>query len=191
MVKKYNIIYADPPWKFETWSKKGLKRCAESHYKTMKFKDLEKLPINEISKDNSVCFMWVTFPKLEEGIKLLKSWGFEYKTCAFTWIKKNKKEDSLFWGMGRYTRSNSEICLLGTKGKILPRLKHNIHSVVISKIREHSRKPDEVRNRITDLFGDLPRIELFAREKIKGWDVWGNEVKSDVILNFKLKDKLT
>ena len=114
-------------------------------------------------------------PKLNECFDLISSWGFEYKTCAFTWIKTNKKSDSLFWGMGRWTRANPEVCLLAAKGTP-KRLSASVHSVVMSPIREHSRKPDEVRDRIVELVGDLPRIELFARQRVDGWDAWGNEV---------------
>ena len=104
-----------------------------------------------------------------------------YKTIGFTWVKKNKKSDSLFWGMGYYTRANTELCLLATKGKPLRRVSRSVHQVVESPVREHSRKPDEVRGRIIRLFGNLPRIELFARQKTEGWDVWGNEVQSDLL----------
>jgi N6-adenosine-specific RNA methylase IME4 len=114
-------------------------------------------------------------PCLPEGIDLIKKWGFEYKTVAFVWTKKNKKADSLFWGMGYWTRANSELCLLATKGNI-KRIAKNVHQVVQTPIREHSQKPDEVRDRIVQLMGDLPRIELFARQKTDGWDVWGNEI---------------
>ena len=98
----------------------------------------------------------------------------EYKTSAFTWVKKNRKSDSLFMGMGRWTRANAEICLLATKGKP-KRISASVHSVIISKIQEHSKKPNEARERIVDLCGDLPRIELFARQYADGWDCWGNE----------------
>ena len=109
------------------------------------------------------------------GNPVANAWNFEYKTCGFSWVKKNKKADSLFWGLGYYTRSNNEICLLATKGKP-KRISSGVHQVVIDKIREHSRKPDCVRNRIVELCGDLPRIELFARQKADGWDSWGNEL---------------
>lgn len=182
--KKYKIIYADPAWKFENYSDKWHKnrkesRWVENVYSCMTFEDMCKLPVKNISYKDSICLMWVTFPKLKEGIALLEIWGFEYKTNVFTWIKKNKKSDSLFWGMGYYTRANAEICILGTKGKVLPRLSHKVHSVIISKIREHSRKPEEARNKIVELFGDLPRIELFARTRTEGWDAWGNEVPKE------------
>lgn len=181
-MKKYQIIYADPPWSYKVWSAKGGGRTAQSHYDCMEKEDIQNLPVQNISAENSCLFLWVTFPCLEEGMELIKKWGFQYKTCAFSWIKLNKKNDTPFTGMGYYTRANNEICLLATKGKPLKRICKGVKQVVLSKIREHSRKPDEVRERIVQLFGDLPRIELFAREKTPGWDVWGNEVESDIKL---------
>lgn len=175
--KKYNIIYADPPWQYHVWSKKtGNKRSAESHYPTMQKKDIQDLPIQNICDKDTVLFLWVTAPCLLEGIELITKWGFKYKTIGFTWIKQNKKANSLFWGMGYYTRANTELCLLATKGKPLKRLSRSVHQVIMSHIEEHSKKPAETRERIVKLFGDIPRIELFARQKIEGWDYWGNEV---------------
>ena len=181
-MKEYQILYADPPWTYRVWSGNGNKRSACKHYPIMTKEELQKLPIQKISAKNSVLLIWVTAPCLEEGLELIKKWGFVYKTIGFTWIKKNRKSDSLFWGMGFYTRANAELCLLATKGKPLKRASRGVHQVVESHIREHSRKPDEVRSRITELFGDLPRIELFTRQKIQGWDAWGNEVQSDLTL---------
>lgn len=183
-MKKYQIIYADPPWSFKVWSKEtGLGRSAEIHYKTMNKEDIQNLPIQKITDKSAVLFIWVTAPCLLEGIELIKKWGFEYKTIGFTWVKKNKKSDSWFWGMGYYTRANAELCLLATKGKILKRISKSIHQIVDDRIMEHSKKPNIVRERIVELFGDIPRIELFAREKTEGWDVWGNEVEGDIDLN--------
>lgn len=162
---------------------------AERHYDTMSIDDIKNLNVNEISDDDSILFMWATFPKIQEALDTIKAWGFEYKTCAFTWIKENKKSSTLFWGMGRWTRSNAEICLLATKGKP-KRINMGIHSVVVEKISKHSKKPSKIRNLIVDLIGDLPRIELFAREKKDGWDCWGNEIKSDInIDNNGLNDR--
>lgn len=174
--KKYAIIYADPPWQFLTYSDKGKGRSAEQHYPCMTKADIESLPVNRIADYNCALFLWVTYPCLPQGIELMQKWGFIYKTCAFSWIKQNKNNDDLFVGMGYYTRANNEICLLGTKGKPLKRQNKNVRQVVISHIGQHSEKPDEVRTRIVDLFGDIPRIELFAREHADGWDCWGNEV---------------
>ena len=145
-------------------------------YEVMTINDIKKLPIDNIADKDCVLFIWVTYPLLKEGLDTIKQWNFHYKTCGFSWIKKNKKTDSLFWGLGYWTRANNEICLLATKGKP-KRISRSVHQVVIDKIREHSRKPDCVRDRIVELCGDLPRIELFAREKTEGWDVWGNEVQ--------------
>ena len=169
--KKYNIIYADPAWKYWSSGKKNQSR----HYKCMTIDEICSLPVSQISNDNCILFLWVTYPILEKSFQVLESWGFKYSTCGFSWIKKNKKADSLFWGLGSWTRSNNEICLLATKGKP-KRISKAVHQVVLDKIREHSRKPDCVRDRIVELCGDLPRIELFARQKADGWDAWGNEV---------------
>lgn len=178
--KKYQIIYADPPWSYKVWSNKGKGRSAESHYKTMEAQDIRDLPVEKIADKNSVLLMWVIYPCLEEGLELIKAWGFKYKTCAFSWIKLNKRNSTPFTGMGYYTRANNEICLLATKGKPLARHSRAVKQVVMSAIEQHSKKPDEVRNRIVDLFGDLPRIELFARRSADGWDSFGNEVDGEI-----------
>ncbi|MBR1654531.1 MAG: adenine methyltransferase [Clostridia bacterium] len=183
--KKYNIIYADPPWQYKVWSKKGNGRSAESHYKTLGIKDIVNMKdfIQDISADDCVLFIWITYPCLKEAIQVIEEWGFTYKTCGFAWIKRNKKANSWFWGMGYWTRANSELCLIATKGKI-KRISRKVHQIIDTPIEEHSKKPAIVRDRIVELMGDLPKIELFAREKADGWDVWGNEVNSDV--NFQI-----
>lgn len=137
------------------------------------------LPVNQIADDDCILFIWVTMPKLNEVFDLIRSWGFEYKTVAFTWVKRNKKAPSWFWGMGRWTRANAEICLLATKGSP-KRISAAVSSVVDTPIERHSKKPDCVRDKILQLVGDLSRIELFAREKTQGWDVWGGEIESDI-----------
>jgi len=183
-MKKYQIIYADPPWSFKTYSDKGMGRAPK--YKVMTKNDIQKLPIGSIADDNCVLFLWVTFPCLEEGLELIKAWGFTYKTCAFTWVKRNKIAPSWFWGLGYWTRANSELCLLATKGNP-KRVDKGVHQVVDTPIEKHSKKPDCVRDRILRLMGDLPRIELFARQKVEGWDSWGNEVESDINLDHLTK----
>ena len=179
--KKYQIIYADPPWRFRAFSPKGNKRSAERHYRTMSVDAIRALPVGDLAADDCILFLWVTMPCLLDGISVLNAWGFDYKTAAFVWVKKNRRSDSLFWGMGYWTRSNAEICLLATKGKPR-RLSAAVHQVIVSPVEEHSRKPAEARDRIIQLAGDVPRIELFARQKAPGWDVWGNEVESDITL---------
>ena len=176
---KYNIVYADPPW---SYSDKSLhKGGAARYYSTMGLDSICSLPVESIVDDNCALFLWVTFPHLNNAFKVINSWGFKYKTIAFNWVKKNKKSDSLFWGMGHYTRSNSEICLLGLRGK-LKRVNSDVHSVLIDKVTQHSKKPFEIKKRIVRLFGDIPRIELFARDLTDGWDAWGNEVDSNILL---------
>lgn len=179
--KKYGVIYADPPWNYRVYSKKETGGSAESHYPTMKLEDIKALPVADLADKDCALFLWVTLPCLLEGLEVLKAWGFTYKTTAFVWIKQNRKADTLFLGMGFWTRSNAEICLLGTKGRP-KRMDATIRQVVVSHVEEHSKKPQEVRDRIIRLLGDVPRIELFARRKTEGFDVWGNEVESDIIL---------
>lgn len=172
--KKYDVIYADPPWE-DKESGSG-NRVVSSKYPVMSVLELLELPVDGISKDNCLLFCWVTFPRLIEGIQVIKGWGFEYRGLAFNWVKRNKKSDSWFWGMGRYTRQNPEVCLIGRKGKFDP-VNRDVHSVIDLPVERHSKKPDEVRNRIERICGeDTDKIELFARQKVDGWDCWGNEV---------------
>jgi len=174
---KYKIIYADPAWQYDD---KCLHRGgAERHYRTMSVDQIKALPINEIADNDCILFVWATFPKIQEALDVIKAWGFTYKTVAFTWVKKNKKADSFFWGMGRWTRSNAEVCLLAVKGNP-KRLDMGVHSVIFTPIESHSKKPAETRERIIRLVGDLPRVELFARQTTQGWHAWGNEVHSDI-----------
>lgn len=174
--KRYNIIYADPPWKYKAWNGKGKgKKTAENHYDCMELKEIKELPIKNISEQDAICFMWVTFPCIYEGIEVLKSWGFTYKTVAFVWVKRNKKNKKWFMGLGHWTRANAEICLLGTKGKPTRKSK-SVHQIIDEPIRAHSQKPDITREKIIELCGDLPKIELFARTTEENWDAWGNEI---------------
>jgi len=172
--KKYQIIYADPPWSYRDKALAG-NRGAGCKYQTQDIKWIENLPVKNIADNNCALFLWVTMPMLNECWEVIRRWGFEYKTVAFTWVKRNKKSPSWFWGMGRWTRANAELCLLATKGRP-KRINAGVHSVIDTSVEEHSKKPQEVRNRIIQLMGDLPRIELFARDKPEGWDVWGDEV---------------
>jgi site-specific DNA-methyltransferase (adenine-specific) len=176
-MKKYNIIYADPPWEYsDVSSYRIMHGGVNRHYKTMSTYDICSLPIKDLAADDCILFIWVTFPALREVFKVIEAWGFEYKTIGFTWIKMNKKNGKPFFGIGYYTRSNAELCLIATKGKPSKVSKSKkVSSVIISNRRQHSRKPDQARERIIKLCGDVPRIELFARERFSGWDVWGNE----------------
>ena len=169
--KLYNIIYADPPWTYEDKASAG-ERGAIYKYHLLTIEEIKLLPINLISAPNCSLFLWVTMPQLPVAFEVISAWGFSYKTVAFTWIKKNPKSGTNFWGMGNWTRANPELCLLATRGSP-KRISANVHSVVESPIREHSQKPWEVRDAIVELMGDLPRIELFARSHTDNWDYWG------------------
>jgi N6-adenosine-specific RNA methylase IME4 len=176
--KKYKIIYADPPWHYKQGSSMGSKfqGACDKYYNTMSIEELCKLPVNKLADKNCMLFLWVTFPQLVEGLKLIKAWGFEYKTIGFNWIKQNSN-GTPFFGIGYYTKSNGEVCLLAIKGKPHKWVKDNtISQVIFTKKDKHSKKPPIVRNKIIQLLGDLPRIELFARERIEGWDSWGNQL---------------
>ena len=170
------------------------------HYPTMSIEEIKALPISSISEDNAVLFIWVTFPKLIEGLETIKAWGFTYKTLGFSWHKLNK-DQSLFFGVGSYTKSNCEVCLLATKGKVglykginnpkekLEVQSNSISSSINSMRERHSKKPHEIRKRIEGLFGDVSRVELFAREKNNGWDCWGNEIDKDLQLEETCQSK--
>ena len=179
--KKYKVLYVDPPWKYRAYTKKEGGRSAESHYPTMDLEEIKKLPIAELADKDCALFLWVTLPCLREGLELLDAWKFQYKTIAFVWVKMNKKADSLFWGMGYWTRSNTEFCILATRGKP-KRVSAGVHQVIMTRVEEHSKKPQEARVRIVELMGDVPRLEMFARHKSEGWDVWGNEVECDIVM---------
>ena len=178
---EYSIIYADPPWAYRQCGTTPKSRGnAAKHYGTMATEDICKLPVREMC-GGAVCFMWATFPNIGEALRVMEAWGFEYKTAAFVWVKKNRKNGSNFWGMGSYTRANAEVCLLG----ITPGFKagehvksHRVHQIIEAPFEGHSRKPPEAREKIVELLGDVPRIELFARDRAEGWDSWGNELEA-------------
>lgn len=173
-MQKYNVILSDPPWTYDDKAHAG-KRGVQYKYNVMPLDEIKALPMQDISAKDCALFLWCTAPKLREGLEVVSAWGFKYKTVAFTWVKRNKKAPSWFWGMGRWTRSNVEFCLLGTRGKP-KRISASVHSVVDTPIEGHSKKPDIVRDKIVQLFGDLPRIELFARVKAPGWSALGFEL---------------
>ena len=173
--KKYNVIYADPPWTFKTYYDKGKDRSPENHYNVMSLKDICNLPISKIANDDSVLLlMWVVDPLLDKAFEVINAWGFKYKTVGFTWAKTNKKSMGFFTGLGYWTRGNPEMCLLATKGKP-KRISKSVPQLVVEQRREHSRKPDIMYNHIENLL-EGPYIELFARTQRSGWDSWGNEV---------------
>ena len=192
-MKKYNVIYADPPWSFYNDSScspdcttvKGVRRPP---YNVLSSADIMALPVKDIADDNCVLLIWSTDYHLEKCMKVIEAWGFTYKSIGFVWSKRNKDGSPVCF-TGAYTmKSGCELCLLATKGKDVRKklLKsHNVRAYVESPRQEHSKKPNEIRVRIEQLFGDVPKIELFARMKNAGWDSWGNEVSNDIELNNK------
>ena len=147
----------------------------------MKLSDICALPVADIAAGDCALFLWATYPNLQEAFEVIKAWGFTYKTVAFTWVKRNKQSPGWFAGLGHWTRANAEICLLAAKGRP-KRISKSVRQIIDAPIERHSKKPDEARSRIVELMGDLPRVELFAREKADGWDVFGNEVDSTITL---------
>ncbi len=185
-MKKYQIIYADPPWSFSSreLQKYGGKRFTsmDKHYQTQHKDWIKELSVKDITDKDCALFLWTTDAHIKEAIETLEAWGFKYVTVAFVWSKTTKNGKKA-WTLGAWTLKNCELCLLATKGKMLKyKFSNNVRQLVEAERTKHSRKPQEVRERIEALFGTLPRIELFAREKTEGWDVWGNEVESDINL---------
>lgn len=180
----YSIIYADPPWRMEPWSRKtGLQRAPDAHYETASVTDLGKLPVGDWAAKDAMLCMWVVDLMYPEAMELGKSWGFTYKTVLFRWIKTSNDQLRMFdptpkpgFGQGRHTRAGAcEECWIFGKGKGLKVQRHDIRREFFASKRAHSQKPDEVPGWITDLYGDQPRLEMFARTHRLGWDVWGNE----------------
>lgn len=174
--RQFEIIYADPAWNYRDKAKSG-NRGASQKYACMDLSDLMQLPVKRIAADNCVLFMWHVAPMPEAALKVIEAWGFKLKTMkGFTWHKTTKTGKS-FMGMGNWTRANTEDCLIAVRGKP-KRVSASVRQFVEAPIREHSRKPDEVRDRIVEMMGDLERIELFARQRHEGWQCWGNELDS-------------
>jgi site-specific DNA-methyltransferase (adenine-specific) len=167
---------------------KWARRNGRSPYDVMNDQDIFNLPVASIAARDCVLFLWATYPKLETALQTVAAWGFKYKTVAFTWVKLNPSGVGFHFGLGYWTRGNSEIVLLATRGHP-KRVDNCVPNLVIAERRDHSRKPDEVRQRIVRLVGDLPRIELFARARVPGWDVWGNEVACDVEMS-EIEDRV-
>lgn len=171
--KKYNVIYADPPWSYRD---KGCRGNAADQYPTMSIKDICSMPVQELSAENCVLFLWATYPMIKEALEVIDAWGFKYKTIGFQWVKLNRSGNGYFLGLGHWTRGNTEPCLIATKGKPR-RLSNGVSQLIFAPLRDHSRKPDIIRDKIQELMGyECSYIELFARKTTSGWDAWGNEV---------------
>lgn len=186
-MKKYQIIYADPPWHFN--QVKGIyqdggrpDRFTSDIYNCMSLEDIKNLKVGGISDTDCALFMWTTDAHLPEALEVIQSWGFKYKSVAFIWVKRTSGWN-LCANIGAWTMKNAELCLIGTKGGMSKYKKRkNVYQLTEAVRMGHSEKPQEIRDKILDLFGNLPRIELFARTKVDGWDAWGNEVESDIEL---------
>ncbi len=181
-MKKYQVIYADPPWSFSNKNTGGsMISGASAKYPTMTLDDICKLPVGELADENCVLFMWWVASQPEEAIKVAKAWGFTIKTMSgFNWVKQTNS-GKLDFGMGFWTRAGSELCMIAVKGNP-KRVNAGVRSVVLDVNSKHSKKPNSIRKSIETLMGDVNRVELFARDYYDGWDVWGNEVESDVFL---------
>jgi N6-adenosine-specific RNA methylase IME4 len=173
----FNIIYADPPWTYRHGGNGGARR----HYPLMPIEEICALPVPKLAAPDCALFLWATFPLLPEAFQAIEAWGFTYKTVAFLWVKRNKVSPGYFFGMGNWTRANAEVCLLATKGSP-KRINAAVHQIIDAPIERHRKKPDITRDKIIQLFGELPRVELFARQAPPGWDIWGNEVNSTITL---------
>jgi N6-adenosine-specific RNA methylase IME4 len=183
----YQLIYADPPWHFRVRSEKGEGRSAKKHYPVMGLDDIAALPISKIAAKNSVLLMWAIDPMLDVAFNVIKAWEFTFKTVGFYWIKNNIKSAGFFTGLGYYTRANPEQCLLATRGTGLQRKDRSIRRLIVAPRGRHSEKPVEAYRRIERLFGDVSRVELFARRRRTGWDAFGNQVEGSIRLPTLLK----
>lgn len=182
----YRIILADPPWHFQNWNGKpgeltpGQQRRgnAQSHYATMSQAEICNLKIP--AYENSVLFVWACWPLLPEAMQAIAAWGFQYKTLAWVWVKLNPSSVGFHFGMGYYTRANSEPCLLAMRGHVPKPKARDVQALICSSVREHSRKPDEQYAKIERLYPEGPYLEMFARRKRDGWSAWGNEIENDI-----------
>ena len=171
---KYRVILADPPWSFRTYSAKGNGRSAEAHYDCMPLDDIKALPISDYADKDCVLFLWTTDPFLRVAFDVIEAWGFTYKTVGFYWAK----TPTNWFGTGYWSRANPEQCLLATRGKP-KRIAANVPKLIMAPRRAHSRKPDEIYDRIEQLCVG-PYIELFARQRRQGWDAIGNEADTGI-----------
>ncbi len=168
----YRVLLIDPPW---AYSNKRTRSAAAKNYPTMSLDQIAELPVGEIAAPDAALFLWTTWPFMDDAIGIGQEWGFEYKTAAFVWAKRNTVSNTPFFGMGNWTRANTEACLLFTRGTVR-RASAAVPQFLWSPVLRHSEKPPIIRDRIVQLCGDVKRVELFSRHKVKGWDRFGNEV---------------
>lgn len=180
--RKFIVIYADPPWPYsdkgfgkrpDDLTVKGSFAPEAGRYSSMTLADILAIPVPEIAAADSALLLWATSPLLPEALETMKSWGFKFKTVAFCWSKVTASGKEVA-NLGQWTLGNIELCLLGTRGRPR-RAVRNVRQLVVAERTDHSRKPEEARRRIEILFGDVARIELFARVAAPGWERWGKE----------------
>lgn len=178
---RYDVILADPPWQFEYWNRKTSSKrgTGEKYYDVMSVDAIADHSVSSLLNDNAALFLWTSWPFIDQVFKVIKAWGFTYRTLGFIWVKQNPTGFGFFTGMGYYTRRNTEPCLLGVKGS-MPVARKDILEIILSPVQKHSRKPHRQYEIIEALYPDARYLELFARNRREGWDVWGNEVESDI-----------
>jgi len=169
----YGAILIDPPWRFATYDRKEHVGRGRPHYRSLSTQEIIRLPLYKFAAPDCALFVWVSWPQLEDALLAIACWGFDYKTCAFCWIKSTASGTPAM-GTGYWTRANSEVCLLATCGHPR-RLSRSVPQAIIEPRREHSRKPDCVRERIERLVAG-PYLEVFARSRRPGWTAWGDEI---------------
>jgi N6-adenosine-specific RNA methylase IME4 len=179
-VGPFDLILADPAWRFATYSAKGKDKCPDRHYATMSLDTICRLPVSKIAAPDSLLALWIYGPLLLEVGRVMAAWGFEYASDLFHWFKLTAVGKRAF-GTGYYTRKGCEQMLLGKRGRGLAVLDHGVSQVICAPRREHSRKPDEAYEALERLFGPVRRIELFARHHRDGWTPWGNEASEDPV----------
>jgi N6-adenosine-specific RNA methylase IME4 len=179
--QRFGVIYADPPWPFNTWSPSGEGRSAVNHYRTDAVDEIVRLPVAALAADDCVLLLWCTGPHIAIGthVRIIEAWGFRPSTIVFDWIKQNSHGEGLHTGMGYWSRSNAEPVILATKGSPR-RFATDVHQIVMAPVGEHSAKPEEVRRRIERLFAG-PYLELYARRSTPGWTCWGNEIPRNAL----------
>lgn len=180
---RYDVILADPPWSYYAWDKNTGPngRTAAKHYNTMSIEQICDIDVGQLANDNAALFLWAVWPDIFRAREVIEAWGFTYRTIAWVWAKLNPSSLGFHYGLGHYTRANTEPCLLAVRGSMPPAVK-DVQALIVSPVRQHSRKPDEQYGKIARLYPDTKCIELFARRPREGWSVWGNEVESDVVL---------
>jgi N6-adenosine-specific RNA methylase IME4 len=180
---RFSVIYADPAWPWETWGGASgkVRSSPDNHYGTSAIDEIKALPVERLATDDCALLLWGTYPWLPQVIEVIEAWGFVFKTAGFLWIKTTKAAevvtldgDGLHWGMGYFTRSNAEYCLLATRGSP-KRIAEDVHQIILAPVGEHSAKPEEAARRIERLFAG-PYLELYARRPRENWTYWGDEL---------------